>query len=114
MLRPSAPGLVAGAMALVMDGVYLSLIAAEGDNDMGAVLPIAALIAVAGLAAVAGSLVSDPSIRAPLLWLSALVLTGIGVLAIFTIGLPLLVAGLLAGTAAVRATGAVWGATWRR
>ena len=97
-----------------MDGVYLALIGAEGDNELAQVLSIAALIAAAGLAAVAGSILSDPHVRATLLWPAALVLTGIGILALFTIGLPLVVAGLLAGVAAVRATGALWGATRRR
>ena len=107
MLRPSAPGIVAAVIALAMDGVYLALITAEADNDTGQVLPFALLIGGAGVAAGAGSVLRDPRMRASLLWPAALVLTGIGILAIFSIGIVLLVAGLLALTAAIRATGAL-------
>jgi hypothetical protein len=113
MLRPSAPGLFAAAIALVMDVVYLVLISSEGNNDLAQILPFAVLIGGAGLALAAGSLLSDPRLRASLLWPAALVLTGIGVLAIFSIGVLFLLAGVLGTTAAVRATSALRGPTSR-
>ncbi|MGH2394265.1 MAG: hypothetical protein ACRDGH_12380, partial [Candidatus Limnocylindria bacterium] len=76
---------------------------------IGQVLPFVLLIGGAGDAACVGSLLPDPRLRASLLWPAAVVLTGIGLLAIFSIGLPLLVAGVLAGVAAARASASLRG-----
>lgn len=105
MLRPSAPGLVTAVIALAMDGVYVSLLMAEGDDDLGSVLPFVLLIGAAGLAIGVGSSFGDPRVRASLVGPGAVVLMGICVLAIFSIGPPLLVAGMLALTGALRAAG---------
>ena len=106
MLEPSAPGVLAGVMALAMDVVYLVVVVNEGDDDLGQALPFALLIGGAGVALVAGSVMADPGLRASLLWPAGLILTGIGVLAIFSIGVVLLVAGGLGIGAASRATAA--------
>lgn len=104
MLKPSAPGLAAAAIALVTDVLYIAVILSE-DNDpiVGVVLVVAVLIGGAGVACAMGSLSTDPRLRAALLWPAAAVLIVIGLLAILSVGLPLLVAGALASTAAVRA-----------
>ena len=87
-----------------MDAVYLALIRSEGDDSLGEFLPFALLIGGAGLAAVAGSVRRDARLRSALLWPAAVVLIGIGLLAIFSIGLPLLVAGVLSGVGGARAS----------
>ena len=93
-----------------MDAVYLALIRSEGDDSLGEFLPFALLIGGAGLAALAGSVLGDARLRSALLWPAAVVLVGIGLLAILSIGLPLLVAGVLSGIAGARASaGAVGG-----
>jgi hypothetical protein len=89
-------------LALVMGALYGAILVSEGDDELAAVLPFVVLIGGAGVAAVAGSLLRDAKLRASLLWPAAVVLTGVGVLAILSIGLPLLVAGVLSAVAAVR------------
>ncbi|HTS15402.1 MAG TPA: hypothetical protein VMH24_07025, partial [Candidatus Sulfotelmatobacter sp.] len=62
----------------------------------GRVLVVAATMAVAGAASVVGAVTSSPTTRATLAAIAAGPLLPLGVLAAFSIGLPLLVAGLLA------------------
>ena len=104
----SLAGLAAAMITLVMTGLYVALLISEDEgNQYG----FAWVIGIAGLAALAASLVPRPDIRAPLLGGAALVLTGIGLLGIFSIGLPLLVAAGFAwagcGTA-IRAAKSRW------
>jgi len=86
---PSWAGLVAAAVTLVTDGILVALLAAEDEgNQFG----FAYVIGAVGLAALAASFVSRPDVRAPLLGGVAFVLLPLGMLAIFSVGLPLLVA----------------------
>ena len=108
MTRPSWAGVAAAAIALAIDGVYVAILFAEDEgNQYG----FAWVIGVAGLAVLAASFVARPDIRAPLLGGAALVLTGIGILGIFSIGLPLLVAAGFAWAgcgSAIRAARGQW------
>ena len=100
MTRPSLLGLAAGAIALVVDVAYVAILLAEDEGDE---LTFAYLIAIAIVAAVAGSFAGRAEIRATLLGIAAFVLIGIGILGIFSIGLPLIVAGGLAAIGSARA-----------
>ena len=101
--RPSLLGLVAAAVALATDALYLWLIANEGFfHDGDRVALVAGTIGLAALAAVAGSLSASPRAGAALLAAAATALFIWGLLGIFSIGLPLAAAGLLAAVAASR------------
>lgn len=89
----------ASLLALVMLFVYLSVInQQEGDVALWAV---AVLVVGAGAAAY-GAATGSPHRRASLI-AAGLLLGALGVLAILSIGLPILVAGVLALVAAMRA-----------
>ena len=98
--RPSLLGLAAAALSGAVAGLYLVLIAqgAVGASGDAGRVAIVALILVGQVA-----LTTVAAIRrsAPLLAASAATLLATGVLALFSIGLPLLVAALLAGAAAL-------------
>jgi hypothetical protein len=100
--RPSIAGITAAAISLVMVAVYISLIASQGESDWNIVIVIAVLIGSAGAAAAVGSLLPYGPVRVGLLTVSAATLIVLGLIGIFSIGLPLLVAGWLATGAAIR------------
>jgi hypothetical protein len=109
--RPSWAGLVAGAIALAVNGIYVAILVVEDEgNQFG----FAYVIGAAGLAALAASFVRRPDIRAPLLGGAALILAGIGLLGIFSIGLPLLLAAGFAAAGCRGATHAANGQWMRR
>ncbi len=94
----SWPGLVAAAIALAVAALTVAILVAEGEGD-----PMwpAVVIGVAAGAAGAGSVVDRRTSALTLLWSATAVLTGLGVLAIFSVGLPLLVAAGFAAAGAV-------------
>jgi drug/metabolite transporter (DMT)-like permease len=77
-----------GALTLVL---YLALIVNEGDDGVLEVAPWALAMAVASAAAAAGAVAA----RRRLVALGGVVFLVTGLPAIFSVGLPLLVAGLL-------------------
>jgi hypothetical protein len=89
---------VTAVIALLMNGVYLWLIHQQGDSP--AIWFVAGL-AVAALLAGYGALRGARG-RRPALIASAVLLIGLGLVAILTIGLPIVLAGLLAVIAAGR------------
>lgn len=93
-------GLAAAGIAIAIDVAYVAILLAEDEGDE---LTFAYLIAIAAVAAAAGSFAPQTELRATLLGIAAVILIGIGILGIFSIGLPLLVAGTLAATASARA-----------
>ena len=99
MTRPSWSGLAAAGIAIAVDVAYVAILLAEDEGDE---LTFAYLIAIAALAAAAGAFAPQSEIRATLLGISAFVLIGIGILGIFSIGLPLILAGALAAIGAAR------------
>jgi drug/metabolite transporter (DMT)-like permease len=99
-------GAVAAVIALLMNGVYLSLIHQQGDSP--AIWFVAGLT-MAGLLALYGALRTARG-RRPALIASGVLLLGLGLAAILTIGLSIILAGLLAIIAAAR-TGSVQPAT---
>jgi hypothetical protein len=100
-------GAVAATIAVAMGGVLLAILAAEDDGSLfGAVV-----IGVAATAAIAGSVATRPVLRIAFLWTATGILSGIGTLGIFSIGLPLLVAAVFAASGTfepARAIGRGW------
>ncbi|HVL26544.1 MAG TPA: hypothetical protein VM390_00235 [Acidimicrobiales bacterium] len=103
--RPSIAAIAAAVVAAVMLVVYLVIAASEGDNPWAGVGLFAAILTVAAVSAAVGALLPYGARRTALLSVAALLLVGVGVLGIFTIGLPLLVAGLCAFGAAAFSAG---------
>ncbi len=100
-------GAVATAIAVVMGGVLLAILSAEGDSSLSG----AVVIAVAAAAAGVGTVATRPPWRIGCLWISAGILGGIGMLGILSIGLPLLVAAAFA-VAGVAEPARVLGRQW--
>jgi hypothetical protein len=88
-------GIVGGVIGLATLAAYLAIIVSEGDDSAGEVVPWAAAMALAGTAAVAGSLSTPRRHGQSLLRAAAVGFIVVGLLAIFSIGLPLLIAGVL-------------------
>ncbi|MGH2674733.1 MAG: hypothetical protein ACRDKA_01800 [Actinomycetota bacterium] len=89
--------ILAGAVAVG----YLGLIASEGGgNDLGRVALVASTIVGAAGAAWVGSVVAGDRVRAAALGVAAGILLSLGYLGLFSIGLFLIVAGILAAVAA--------------
>ena len=101
MARPGARlALAAAVVAVATDALYLGIIRAQGPGEPGdwvtvtvVASVILALAACAGVAALAEG--PAPSTRRVLLLIATVGLFVMGVLGIFSIGLPLLVAGVL-------------------
>lgn len=95
-LRLDPRALAAAALALFMAGAYVGVMRGESDRP---VLWFLALLLLGAAAAVYGAR-SGASRRHGVLLFAGLDLLGLGVLAIFTIGAPILAAGLLCLSAA--------------
>jgi len=91
---------VAAVLALLMNGFYLWLIHQQGNSP--AIWFVAAL-AVATLLAGYGALRAAPG-RRPALIASGVLMLGLGLVGILSIGLPIVLAGVLAIVGAVRTT----------
>lgn len=105
MLGLSARALAFGAaaVALGVDVIYIVAVALEDDADPGGrVALVAGSLAAAGLLAAAAGLVTDPGTRMVLTTAAGAALVFWGVLGLATIGIPLLVGGFLAASAALR------------
>jgi len=87
----------AGTTGLVVDAIYIGIILAEGDAEAGRVGTFAILVAAYSLVAIGAGLAARLPERTRLVMLAAAAggLLTAGVLGIFSIGLPLLVAGIL-------------------
>ena len=103
-IRSPALG-AASVLAWAATGGSVLLLAQQDTAEpiAGRIAVVAAVMLVGGLAAATGAFAPDPSIRVLLGAAVAGGLVPLGVLAAFSIGLPLLVAGLLALAAAGRA-----------
>jgi len=89
--------LVAGAIALGMDVLYVVILRSEGEGDLYStrVELIVASLAASAAVALGGWFVREPRLRLGLLTAASFTLLGWGFLAMFSIGLPVLVAGAL-------------------
>jgi hypothetical protein len=105
-VRPSALGLIAMAIAAITDVGYLVIIVAQGGpSDVARVAFVAIAIGAAGGCAGVGATRRRAIARLP--WLGAATgsLLGLGYLGLFSIGLPLFVAGILTAIAWSTAAG---------
>ncbi len=96
--------MAAGIVGLIIDATYLGIIFEQGDAEVGRVAVVAVFLLAVSLLALAGAFASTPSARTRLTLLGAATggLLTAGVVGIFSIGLPLLVAGVACGVAWAR------------
>jgi hypothetical protein len=108
-LRGGWPPLVAAALTLATDVVYVLVIQSQGEGDLDRTRArlIAASLAAAASAALAGWLVQDARIRLALLGAAAFTMLAWGFLGMFTIGLPIFLAGVLLLFSSARAAAEV-------
>lgn len=104
--RSSALGLSAAAVAVATGAAYLRVIASQGEADWERVAAVASLIGAGALAAGIGTRLQGLS-RAVTLSVAGTDLLVMGLLGIFSVGLPLLLASGLALAAAVRSAAIV-------
>jgi hypothetical protein len=103
-VRPagSLPALISAGVTFVIAGVYVGLIASQGSEDVAATVVIAAWILALGVCALVGGLRTAPDRVIPI-GAATGGLIGAAVLSLFSIGALLLVAGILALLAWIRA-----------
>ncbi len=105
--------LAGGFGALIVDVLYLLAIAQQGVAPPGARVPfVAGWIAAAGILSASGTFIRDASIRAVALGFGAAMLVALGVPAIFSFGIALLLCAGLVGTGALRAAEATHIPPW--
>ena len=97
-------GIGIAVIALADDAAYIALIAGQHGPYDSRTYFVAALLAVVAGAAVTATIVTSARVRALLLSGVASVAIGLGIVGIFSIGAPLLVAGAIAVFAATRIT----------
>jgi membrane protease YdiL (CAAX protease family) len=103
--RRASTALVAGAIALGMDVLYVVILQGEGEGELHGARAqlIATSLAASGIVALGGWLVRKPRLQLALLAAASFTLLAWGFLAMFSIGLPLIVAGMLLLASASRA-----------
>ena len=98
----SLPAMISAGITFATAGVYVGLIVAQGSADVAATAVIAAWIFALGACALVGGLRTTPD-RVILIGAATGGLIGAAVLSLFSIGALLLVAGVLALIAWIRA-----------
>jgi hypothetical protein len=101
-LPGSVSATIAAAITFATCALYVVIIVSQGDVEVVPVTVIAAYVAALGACALAGGLRTDPD-RVILLGIATGGLIGAAVVSLFSIGLLLLVAGLFALAAWMRA-----------
>ena len=93
--------IAAGVIALGTTALYLVLIAGQGDTDTGIVATVTVVLVALGTTALAAGLLAGWSARTRMIVLGATSggLLAAGVLALLSVGLPLLIAGVCAAFA---------------
>lgn len=100
----SLTALGGGIAALAIDALYLASIAQQGVQPPGGRVPfVAAWVAAAGLAAIVGAGLPSPRRRALVLGASAAGLVALGVPALWSVGIPLLMSAASVAVGAARA-----------
>jgi len=104
-LRSAWTALVAGAITIGIDVLYVVILRSEGEGELHRPRAqlIAASLAASAVIALGGWLVREPRLRLALLAAAAFTLLAWGFLAMFSIGLPVVVAGILVLVSASRA-----------
>jgi hypothetical protein len=101
-LPGSVPATVAAGVTFATAAAYVVIIVSQGDHDIGGTILITAFIAGLGVAALVGATRSGSDRVIPL-GIASGGLVGAAVVSLFSIGLLLLVAGVLAVVAWTRA-----------
>jgi hypothetical protein len=94
--------LAAGGIGVAVTFAYIGIIVSQGDTPWVPMTFFALAMALASTAALAAELISNVVTGRRLLVFSTVVFGVVGMLGIFTIGVPLLVAAALAGVGAIR------------
>ena len=102
----SAAGIAGGLVALATDALYLWIVLGvqSGEGDETRIALVASAIAAAGVLAIVGAALRDLTRRALALGFASAALLVLGVLGVFSVGAPLLVACLLVWSGSLRAT----------
>ena len=95
-------GLGSGGIGFATTFLYIGVIISEGDNEWVPVILFALVMASASTAALAAEMISNVEAGRRLLVVSTVMFAVVGMLGIFSIGLPFLVAAGLAAIGAVR------------
>ena len=99
----SAAGVCGGVLTLVAAALYMNILVSQGDTSVAQATPWVALFVSVGLLGLAASFTTRPRLRLQVFAVCAGVMLMVGVLAIFSIGILLLVASLLFASAAMSA-----------
>ena len=99
----SAAGVCGGVLTLVASALYVNILVSQGDTSVAQATPWVALFVSVGLLGLAASFTTRPRLRLQAFAVCAGVMLMVGVLAIFSIGILLLVASLLFASAAMSA-----------
>lgn len=105
----SAAGVSGSVLTLGVTALYVAILVSEGDDPVAQSAPWAVGFATVGLAGFATSFVTSARVRLQVFSVCATAALLVGLLAIFSIGVFLVVAGLLFATAAWSANAAARG-----
>ena len=100
----SVPALVAAFITVAVAGLYVTIIASQGDfgDEPGLVIFVTLYLVVTAAFAFSSSVARDPAMRVIRLGAATGGLFAIGILAAFSVGLPLIAAGAMSAFAWVR------------
>lgn len=104
MRAPGVWALSSGIIGLVATVLYIGIIVGEGDNSPLAIAPWVLVMSAAVICAFYGSLGPRESLIRPSLQISTVIFGLIGILGIFTIGLPFLIAAVCSAIALTRSS----------
>jgi hypothetical protein len=96
------PAAGAAVVVICVFGLYLGIIVGQGDADIVRVTIVGVLLSAAAACCTVATLSHDPRARAIAALAGVGALLSLGFLAIFSVGLPLLVAGGLLTGAAIK------------
>jgi hypothetical protein len=101
-LPGAVPARIAAAIALATSALYVALIVSQGEEEVVRVVVVAAYVVALGACALVGAVRTRPD-RVIVLGVATGGLIGLAIVSLFSIGLLLLVAGVFALVAWMRA-----------
>src|SRR3954471_6100812 len=105
----SAAGACGGVLTLAVNVLYVTILASQGEGSLAQATLWVVLFGAVGLVGLVTAFTPRPRLRLQLFAVCAFVMLAVGLLAIFSIGILLLVAGSLFASAAVQARRSVGG-----
>jgi len=96
------PAAAAAVLVACVFVLYLVVITAQSEVDVGRVSLVGLMLTAAAVCCLVAAVMGDDRVRPVAAWAGVGGLMSLGVLGIFSIGLPLLAAGILMLAAAVR------------